>query len=121
MGGTAPKMALFLAFFVLCGFGGRAQDLVQGAVDGLTDPVVAREASVMVQQQSGVLMARFDVRSRNMMLHVTPECVIDATALNTLLSPLGLQVRCFSRRDASEGPFRHVDAGHCGDPPLLQR
>lgn len=97
------------------------QHLVQGAIDGLADPMVAREASMMVQQQEGVIMARFDVNTSNMMLHVSPACRLNAESLNALLQPLGIHVRCFSRRDAREGPFRHIDTIRCSDPPAPVR
>lgn len=95
----------------------KGQDLMQAAVDGLTDPLMAREASVIVQQHPGVIMARFDVRTRNMMLHVLPSCVLDVATLNVMLQPLGIQARCFTRGDSRSGPFRHIDPNRCGDQP----
>ncbi|MBK9175033.1 MAG: hypothetical protein IPM46_01600 [Flavobacteriales bacterium] len=99
----------------------KGQDLVQAAVDGLTDPLTAREASLLVQQHQGVIMARFDVSTRNMMLHVHPTCVLDAATLNAQLLPLGIQVRCLTRRDARAAPFRHIDPTRCGDQPAPAR
>lgn len=99
----------------------RAQHLVQAVTDGLSDPVVAREASQLVQQQPGVLMARFDVRTRNMMLHVAEDCALNAVSLNALLLPLGIQLRCYQRRAARQGPFRHLEATRCADHPALNR
>lgn len=98
-----------------------AQDLVQGVVDGLPDPALAREASLLVEQQPGVVMARFDVRTRNMMLHVNEDCGIDQDSLNGLLLPLGIQVRCYQRRDARERAFQHIDPQRCSDQPLITR
>lgn len=97
------------------------QDLVQAAVDGLTDAQVAHEASLIVEQQEGVIMARFDVHTRNMMLHVTPACTIDPIVINQLLSELDIRVRCFARRDARATPFRHIDADRCGGNPTPER
>lgn len=99
----------------------RGQDLVQAVVEGLSDPAVAREASVLVEQQPGVLMARFDVRTRNVMLHVTEDCGISSNSLQGLLLPMGIQVRCYERRDARERPFRHLDPERCMDQPVLSR
>jgi hypothetical protein len=99
----------------------RGQDLVQGAVDGLTSPQLAREASIALEQQEGVLMARFDSHTRNMMLHVSPAMAIDAAMINGWLSGLDVRVRCFSRRAAREGPFRHIDAERCGGNPTPER
>lgn len=98
-----------------------AQDLVQAVVDGLSDPAVAREARLLVEQQPGVLMARFDVRTSNMMLHVTEDCGIGPNSLNELLLPMGIQVRCYERRDARERPFRHIDPERCMDQPVITR
>ncbi|MBK8228542.1 MAG: hypothetical protein IPK70_15385 [Flavobacteriales bacterium] len=98
-----------------------AQDLVQAAVDGLQDGEHARSASQLIQQQPEVLMARFDVRTRNMMLHVTESASITRNQINALLAPLGLQVRCYSRGAARDTPFRHVNAEECGDPLPLDR
>jgi hypothetical protein len=99
----------------------RGQHLVQAVTDGLSDPVVAREASQLVQQQPGVLMARFDVRTRNVMLHVAEDCTLNASSLNALLLPLGVQLRCYQRRDAREGVFRHLESARCTDHPTLNR
>lgn len=98
-----------------------AQHLVQGVVDGLTDSYAARDARVLLEQQPGVLMARFDVRTRNMMLHVEPGSTISAELINQWLAPMGLLVRCYVRRDVREQPFRHLDADQCGEPPLHTR
>ena len=113
---------LFAAVLTLCSaITVHAQHLVQGVVDGLQDPLVAREASLLVEQQEGVLMARFDVRTRNLMLHVAPASAVSSDLLNQWLAPLGLQVRCLIRRDAREQPFRHLDADRCDEPPLHTR
>ncbi|MCU0320314.1 MAG: hypothetical protein MUE88_09595 [Flavobacteriales bacterium] len=96
---------------------GSAQHLVQGVVDGLQDPMVAREASLLLQQQPGILMARFDVPTRNMMLHVVAEHALDLSALNSSLAALGLQVRCFQRRPAHQARFQHLDPDDCGPHP----
>ncbi|MBK7945365.1 MAG: hypothetical protein IPJ85_08685 [Flavobacteriales bacterium] len=99
----------------------RSQHLVQAAVDGITDAHHAREASLIMQQQDGVLMARFDALTRNMMLHVSPSSAIDAAAINGLLANLNIRIRCFSRKDSREGPFRHIDAERCSDNPMPER
>lgn len=98
-----------------------AQDLVQAAVDGLSDPQQARTASEAVLTLPGVLMARFDVHTRNMMLHVMEQAVLDKAALNAALAGTGVQVRCVSRRPVRLGPFRHVDSGRCPEQPFIDR
>jgi len=103
--------------FVLSGAtGANAQHLVRSVVDGLVDPVIAREAALLLEQQDGVRMARFDVHTRNMMLRVDASCTLNRSTLNTLLAPLGLQVRCLRRSAGMSEPFRHVDPDQCADP-----
>ncbi|WKZ66083.1 MAG: hypothetical protein QY325_15100 [Flavobacteriales bacterium] len=97
------------------------QDLVQAAVDGLSDPQQARTASEAVLALPGVLMARFDVPTRNMMLHATEQAVLDKATLNAALAGTGVQVRCVSRRPVRLGPFRHVDSGRCPEQPFIDR
>jgi hypothetical protein len=107
---------LLLAALLLVGvWGGEAkgQDLVQAALDGLVDPVIAGDANLLLQQHPGVEMARFDVPTRNMMLHVDRACVLDLDTLNALLLPLGIRARCFVRRDAQAHPFRYIDPDAC--------
>lgn len=118
-GGPAARLlgAALATLLMLLAPATRGQHLVQGAVDGLTDAQVAHAAATLVGQQPGVLMARFDAITLNMMLHVTPDCAIDASLLNAWLAPLEVRVRCYSRRDAREAPFRHVDAQRCGGNP----
>lgn len=98
-----------------------AQDLVQAAVDGLMDGQHAHDASQLIQQRPDVLMARFDVHTRNMMLHVQENSTLSKDQINALLAPLGVQLRCYSRRAASAAPFRHVDADRCGTPSPSER
>jgi len=98
-----------------------AQDLVQAAVDGLTDGQHAHAASQVIQQRPDVLMARFDVQTRNMMLHVLESSTLSKDQIDALLAPLGVQLRCYSRRAASAAPFRHVDADRCGTPSPSER
>lgn len=104
------------AALLLCTAHVRAQHLVQAAVDGLVDPVVAHEAGMILELQDGVLMARFDVHTRNMMLRVDPSCGLDRSTLNALLAPLGLHARCLRRTTSMSEPFRHVDPDHCAEP-----
>jgi len=66
-------------------------------------------------------MARFDVHTRNMMLHVQENSTLSKDQINALLVPLGIQLRCYSRRAASAAPFRHVDADRCGTPSPAER
>ena len=66
-------------------------------------------------------MARFDVRTRNMMLHVAESASISRNQINALLAPLGLQVRCYCRAAVRDTPFRHVNADECGDSLPLDR
>jgi hypothetical protein len=88
--------------------------MLQAAVIGLQDHGQAREASLLVREQPGVVVGRFDISTRNMMLQVRPECTLDAADLNALLAPLGISVRCFSRSVVGSTPFQHVDADQCG-------
>lgn len=113
--------AALVAAAVGLGAHGQGQDLVQGITDGLDDVHAARQASLLVQQHEGVLMARFDVATRNMMLHVRPDCALDADRINLWLEPLGIRVRCFTRRDAQAEPFRHLDPARCGGTPSITR
>ncbi len=107
---------------VLCGLlwtgYATAQDaplhMLQAAVIGLQDHSQARDASLLVREQPGVVVGRFDVSTRNMMLQVLPECTLDAAGLNALLAPLGISVRCFSRSVVGSAPFQHVDAAQGG-------
>jgi hypothetical protein len=98
-----------------------AQQVVQGVVDGLVDPVVAYQASLLLEGQEGVQMARFDVHTRNMLLRVTPTCTLDRGALNILLAPMGLHARCVQRRATMPQPFRHIDPATCTNLPQQTR
>lgn len=111
-----PTRAIILAVVLATTADLRAQHLLQAALDGLGDPVVAREAGLLVGQQEGVLMARFDVHTRNMMLRVTSSCTLDQGTLNAMLAPLGVRTRCLRRMDASSEPFRHIDPDRCTEP-----
>jgi len=112
-----PKRGFLLAMALVASFVLKAQHLVQAAVDGLQDPLVAYEATLLLEQQEGVLMARFDVRTQNMMLRVTPNCQLDRATLNALLAPLALHARCLVRRTALSQPFRHIDPAACTPIP----
>lgn len=118
-----PALRLLAFGLLLLGSAGRsaAQDLVQAAVDGLQDAQHARTASLLLEQQPDVLMARFDLRTRNMMLHVAESATINKNQINALLAPLGVQIRCYGRNAVRETPFRHVNADDCGDPAPIDR
>jgi hypothetical protein len=88
--------------------------LVQAIVEGLTSPEQAAEVGQLVSEQAGVRMSRFDVHTRNMMLHVDPSCTLDRTGLADLLAPFGITLRCYIRRPAAAAPFQHLDPGQCG-------
>lgn len=62
-------------------------------------------------------MARFDVPTRNVMLHVVPDAPLDLADLNALLAPLGMEVRCYRRREARLAPYQHMDPERCGQRP----
>lgn len=99
----------------------QGQHLVQAVLDGLTDPQVARQASLLLQEQEGVLMARLDVPTRNLMLHVAERSALDLPALNALLQPFGITARCYERGPARGKPFRHLDPQRCGAQPAMDR
>lgn len=110
----------FILVLALCG-GVQGQHLVQGVVDGLDDAQVAFTASTLVKQQPGVLVARFDVPTKNIMLRMEPSCAIDQASLNGLLDHLGIRVRCFTRREARDQPFRHLEPMRCGAEQTPER
>jgi len=91
------------------------QHLLQAAVDGLRNAHHAEQASNVLRDQQGVLMARFDPHTRNMMLHVDAELAIDRHTINGLLQETGISVRCLKREVVGAAPFRHVDADNCRD------
>lgn len=95
--------------------------LLQAAVDGLRNGHHAEQASTALREQQGVVMARFDPRTRNMMLHVDPELVLDGHAINALLEGTGITVRCLKRSVVGEAPFRHMDADNCTDLTPIAR
>jgi len=70
---------------------------------------------------AGVRVARVDHNTRNLMLQVDPACGMNADDLGALLQPLGLGIRCFSRRPVGPGAFHHLDPRTCGQPPLETR
>lgn len=125
----SPGMSISTLLLCLFAWGGGAQvaaqtagpDLVQAAVHGLADQDRVRQATTIVKGLPGVIMARFDIPTRNMMLHVTPDAALDAALLNALLQPHGISVRCYQRQAANAAPFRHVDADLCGGETPIER
>ncbi|MFN3874339.1 MAG: hypothetical protein ACK4L7_00305 [Flavobacteriales bacterium] len=114
------RATVVCAALLLAGWA-NGQHVVQAVVDGLSSPQVARQAGLLLQGQEGVLMARLDVPTRNMMLHVSERFALDRDAINTLLAPLGITARCFERRDARERPYQHLDPLRCGTQPEIDR
>lgn len=93
----------------------QAPHVVQAAVDGLHNAHHAEQASLILREQRGVLMVRFDQHTRNMMLHVEPDLVIERGTINAFLQGTGITVRCLRREPVGSSPFRHVNADNCAD------
>lgn len=94
---------------------------VQAVVGGLRSPEQAAYAQEHLRAVAGVRVARVDHNTRNLMLQVDPACGMNADDLGALLQPLGLGIRCFSRRPVGPGAFHHLDPRTCGQPPLETR
>jgi|GEM_PF-1457033 hypothetical protein len=126
LGRRTGPLALLLCMLA-CGAGlplaaqTNGPDLVQAAVQGLNDQEHVRTATTIVSGLPGVVMARFDIPTRNMMLHVSPESVVSEEMLNDLLRPHGISIKCYHRRAADAAPFRHVDADHCLEAAPAER
>lgn len=90
-------------------------------MNGIEEVERARQARSLVSAMPGVLMARFDRHTMNMMLHVTPEADIDAEAINAVLMPHGMSIRCYIRQVAGVVPFVHVDVDRCSDQAPVAR
>ena len=119
-------LPLMITFLVLASWClpvlARAQDgaslhQVQAVVDGLSSTRHAYRADELLRMQPGVVMSRTDLNTSNLYLQVTPDCALDQAVINTLLSPIGLSVRCLRREEAGTAPFRHLGTGPC---PLEQ-
>lgn len=89
---------------------------VQAVVVGLQDPQQARQLSLLVNEQDGVVISRFDVHTQNLMVQMHPSCALDHGALNALLEPHGVRVRCVTRSEVGAAPFRHLDPQTCREP-----
>lgn len=89
---------------------------IQAVVDGLTSPQHAAEANEVLVPIPGVTMSRLDHNTKNLFMHVSPDCALDATGLRLLLEPFGLNVRCVRRLEIGSGPFRHLDPQTCDSP-----
>lgn len=89
---------------------------LQAVVVGLQDPQLARQLSLLVNEQGGVVISRFDVYSQNVMVQMHPSCALDHATLNALLEPYGVRVRCITRSVLGTGPFRHLDPETCREP-----
>jgi hypothetical protein len=89
--------------------------LVQAIVDGLRNAHHAEQAAQLLRSTKGVHMARFDQHTRNMMLHVDADLVLDRGDINELLGAINVSVRCLRREPVGASPFRHVNADDCQD------
>lgn len=89
---------------------------LQAVVVGLQDPPQARQLSLLVNEQDGVVISRFDVHTQNLMVQMHPSCTLDHEALNALLEPHGVRVRCVTRSLVGAVPFRHLDPQTCREP-----
>lgn len=89
---------------------------LQAVVVGLQDPQQARQLSLLVNEQDGVVISRFDVHTQNLMMQMHPSCTLDHAALNALLEPHGVRVRCVTRSEVGAAPFRHLDPQACREP-----
>lgn len=65
-------------------------------------------------------MSRTDHNTRNLLLHLQPGHDVSADAVNTLILPLGMQVRCFRKAALSNAPFMHLDPRTCARPDALR-
>lgn len=120
MAATALKMALCLACMVTMCSASHAQELqqVQAVVDGIDSPQHAALANEALTPIAGVVMSRLDFRTKNLFMHVRPDCQMDAASLRLLIEPFGLSVRCFQRSNVITGQFSHLDPQNC-DTPLV--
>jgi len=94
---------------------------IQAIVNGVNSPHHAHQADLILRQEHGVLMSRTDHNTRNILLHVAPDSELDMAALNTLLAPIGMSVRCVQRTLLGSAPFKHLDPRQCdGTLPALR-
>ena len=93
---------------------------VQAVVDGLRSPQHAHEAALLIGQQPGVRVCRVDHNTRNLMLQVDASCGLTREQVATLIAPLGMDVRCWTRGPLTAEPFRHLDPRACGFDPLAK-
>ncbi len=111
------EMSLVALLYVGAAMPARAQqtDLhqLQALVAGLQSPQQARQLSLLVNEQDGVVVSRFDVHTQNLMVQMHPSCTLDDAALNALLEPHGVRVRCVTRSVVGSAPFRHLEPGPC--------
>jgi hypothetical protein len=89
---------------------------LQAVVTGLQDPQQARQLSLLLDEQAGVVISRLDVHTRNLMAQVHPSCSLDHASLNALLAPYGVRVRCVTRSVVGAAPFQHLDPATCREP-----
>ncbi len=112
------SMALLAVSFGASGQGTPA-DLhqVQAIVEGTRTPQHAHAAAIVLRQQPGVVMCRVDHNTRNLLMHVTPDCTLSGNTMQDLLAPLQMSLRCYERRPLVPGSFRHLDPRDCGIGP----
>jgi hypothetical protein len=99
----------------------KAQDappphLVQGVVRDLRNAHQAADLADLFRSQPGVIMARVDHVTSNVMLHVQPWALLDLDEVHTLLAERGYTLRCHRRSVVGASPFRHVDPATCDAP-----
>ena len=120
VGAFLRSLVLVVVFFAGTGQAAHAQQTtlhqLQGVVVGLQDPQLARQLSLLVNGQDGVVVSRFDVHTQNLMVQMHPSCALDHATLNALLEPYGVRVRCVTRSELGTGPFRHLDPETCREP-----
>lgn len=94
-----------------------ASHRIQAVVMGLRAPFQARQVDILLRYQPGVLMTRTDFNSRNMLLEVEAGCALNAEAINDLLAPHQLSLRCYRRIPLNTTPFALLDPRGCLEDP----
>ena len=112
-----------IAVAIVCTTSIKAQEpdmvyhVVLGVVDGLRTTEQARQLNDMLSKQAGVIMARVDYNTRNLMIQVAASNTLHEEQLRGWIEAKGFSLRCYSRAAASAGPYHALDARYCGVPP----
>ena len=93
-------------------------DVVQAVIIGDLNETQVRTAMHVLHAIPGEEMSRIDSRSRNLYMHVKPDCAISRHQLSIYLAPLGLHVRCYVRGPLTSAPYHELDQRSCEPAPL---